>query len=66
MTKHMKSAVAAAGDIPLVPSATMPPTYEQGQVRDAMITHLPLFCCHRKALRRTWRTPFRRQRSQKV
>lgn len=25
----------------------MSPTYEQGQVCDAMITHLPLFCCHR-------------------
>ena len=61
-TRH----VAAAGDIPLVTPATMSPTYEQGQVRDAMITHLPLFCCHRKALRRTWRTPFRCQRSQKV
>lgn len=58
--------VAAAGDIPLVPPATMSPTFEQGQVRDAMITHLPLFCCHRKALRRTGRIPFRRQRSQKV
>lgn len=47
-------------------SNTMSPTYEQGQVRDAMITHLPLFCCHLKALRHTGRTPFRRQRSQKV
>ena len=62
----MKSAVAAAGDIPIVTSATMLPTYEQGQVRDAMITHLPLFCCHQKALRHTWLTPFRHQRSQKV
>ena len=35
--------VAAAGDIPLVTPATMSPTYKQGQVRDAMITHLPLF-----------------------
>ena len=34
-TRH----VAAAGDIPLVTPATMSPTYEQGQVRDAMITH---------------------------
>lgn len=34
---------AGAGDIPLVIPATMSPTYEQGQVRDAMITHLPLF-----------------------
>lgn len=58
--------IAAAGDIPLVTPATMSPTYEQGQVRDAMITHLPLFCCHRKALRHTWLTPFLRQRSQKV
>ena len=57
---------AGAGDIPLVPPATMSPTYEQGQVRDTMITHLPLFCCQQKALRRTGRTPFRRQRSQKV
>ena len=61
-TRH----VAAAGDIPLVTPATVSPTYEQGQVRDATITHLPLFCCHRKALRHTGRTPFRRQRSQKV
>ena len=61
-TRH----VAAAGDIPLVTPATVSPTYEQGQVRDAMITHLPLFCCHRKVLRPTWLTPFRRQRSQKV
>ena len=65
MTKHMKSAVAAAGDIPIVTSATMLPTNEQGQVCDTMITHLPLFCCHRKALR-TPGPPFRRQRSQKV
>ena len=57
---------AGAGDIPLVIPATMSPTYEQGQVRDAMITHLPLFCCRLKALRHTGRTPFRRQRSQKV
>ena len=61
-TRH----VAAAGDIPLVTPATMSPTYKQGQVRDAMITHLPLFCCHWKVLRHTGRTPFRRQRSQKV
>ncbi len=61
-TRH----VAAAGDIPLVTPATMLPTYKQGQVRDAMITHLPLFCCQQKALRHTWRTPFCRQRSQKV
>ena len=39
-TRH----VAAAGDIPFVTPATVSPTYEQGQVRDAMITHLPLFC----------------------
>ena len=58
--------VAAAGDIPLVTPAPVSPTYKQGQVCDAMITHLPLFCCHRKALRYTGRTPFRRQRSQKV
>ena len=61
-TRH----VAAAGDIPLVTPATMSPTYKQGQVRDAMITHLPPFCCHRKVLRHTGRIPFRRQRSQKV
>ena len=66
MTKHMKSAVAAVGDIPLVTPATMSPINKQGQVRDTMITHLPLFCCQRKALRRTWLTPFRHQRSQKV
>ena len=58
--------VAAAGNIPLVTPALMSPTYEQGQVRDVTITLLPLFCCHRKALRHTGRTPFRRQRSQKV
>ena len=58
--------IAAAGDIPLVTPATMSPTYEQGQVRDATITHLPLFCCQQKALRRSGRTPFRCQRSQKV
>lgn len=57
---------AGAGDIPLVTPATMSPTYEQGQVRDATITHLPLFCCQQKALRRSGRTPFRCQRSQKV
>ena len=61
-TRH----VAAAGDIPLVTPATMLPTNEQGQMCDTMITHLPLFCCQQKALRRTGRTPFRRQRSQKV
>ena len=58
--------VAAAGDIPLVTPATVSPTYEQGQVRDAVITPLPLFPCQQKALRRTGHTPFRRQRSQKV
>ena len=50
----------------LCPAATVSPTCKQGQVRDAMITHLPLFCCHLKELRHTGRTPFRRQRSQKV
>ena len=61
-TRH----VAVAGDIPLVPPATMSPTIKQGQVRDAIITHLPLFCCQQKALYHTGYTPFRRQRSQKV
>ena len=61
-TRH----VAAAGDIPLVTPATMLPTYKQGQVRDAKITHLPLFCCQQKALCHAGRTPFRYQRSQKV
>lgn len=61
-TRH----IAAAGDIPLVIPATMSPTYEHGQVRDAMITHLPMFCCYQKVLRYAGRTPFRRQRSQKV
>lgn len=61
-TRH----VAAAGDIPLVTPATMLPTNEEGQMCDTMITHLPLFCCQQKALRRSGRTPFRRQRSQKV
>lgn len=91
-TRH----IAAAGDIPLVIPATMSPTYEHGQVRDAMITHLPMFSfghhsrkgcagytcplqamgcvsravpdlsCYQKVLRYAGRTPFRRQRSQKV
>ena len=52
--------------IPFVPPATVSLTYKQGQVRDATITHLPLFCCHRKALRHAVHTPFRRQRSQKA
>ena len=50
----------------LRPPATLSPTYEQGQVRDAMITHLPLFSCQQKALHHTGHTPFRCQRSQKV
>lgn len=65
----LKSALASisyAVDIPLVTPATVSPTYEQGQVRDAMITHLPLFCCRQKASRRTRRSPFRHQRAQKV
>ena len=62
-TRH----VATAGDIPLVTPATVSPTNEQGQVRDANDhTSAPLFCCRWKKLHRTWRTPFRRQRSQKV
>lgn len=65
-TQQNIEAIAAAGDIPLVPPATMSPTYEQGQVRDAIVTHLPLFCCHQKALCHNDHTPFRCQRSQKV
>ena len=61
-TRH----VAAAGDIPLVTPATVSPTYKQGQVCDAVITHLPLFCCPRKVLCHIGHTPFRCQRSQKV
>lgn len=63
---YMESNIAAAGDIPLVTLATMSPTYEQGQVRDTTITHLPLFCCQPKTLRHTGYTLFCRQRSQKV
>ena len=49
-TEALLSRAIRGHDISLVTPATMSPTYEQGQVRDAMITHLPLFCCQQKAL----------------